>query len=97
MRQQTLLIQHGCTTTAVCPLAWRGKVDFRTISGPLGRSVAASERNLRSHMATMNPDDTMDQLKLQLSMNTHTTLLSLNSTVIKAVHEALNGIIRNIA
>ncbi|MBB4383611.1 hypothetical protein GGD61_008313 [Bradyrhizobium sp. SBR1B] len=48
-------------------------------------------------MATMSPDDTMDQLKLQLSMNTHTTLLSLNSTVIKAVHEALNGIIRNIA
>ncbi len=47
-------------------------------------------------MTTMKADDTMDQLKLQLSLNTHTTLLSLNSTVIKAVHEALNGIIRNI-
>ncbi|RTE87896.1 MULTISPECIES: EscF/YscF/HrpA family type III secretion system needle major subunit [Bradyrhizobium] len=72
-------------------------MDIRTISGSLGRSVEASERALRSHMATMNPDDTMDQIKLQISMNTHTTLLSLNSTVIKAVHEALNAIIRNIA
>ncbi|MGY3413181.1 hypothetical protein ACVWZV_009347 [Bradyrhizobium sp. GM5.1] len=48
-------------------------------------------------MATMNPDDTMDQLQLQISMNTHTTLMALNSNVIKAVHDALNGIIRNIA
>ncbi|MCK1627309.1 hypothetical protein IVA98_30125 [Bradyrhizobium sp. 160] len=72
-------------------------MDIRNISGSLGRSVEASERSLRNHMATMNPDDSMDQLKLQISMNTHTTLLSLNSTVIKAVHEALNGIIRNIA
>nr|WP_276558928.1 EscF/YscF/HrpA family type III secretion system needle major subunit [Bradyrhizobium elkanii] len=97
MPQQTLSVQHGCATTADYPPAWRGEVDFRTISGSLGRSVAASERSLKSHMATMNPDDTMDQLQLQLSMNTHTTLLSLNSTVIKAVHEALNAIIRNIA
>ncbi|MGF6313269.1 MULTISPECIES: EscF/YscF/HrpA family type III secretion system needle major subunit [unclassified Bradyrhizobium] len=72
-------------------------MDIKTISGALGGSVAASERSLKSHVATMNPEDTMDQLKLQISMNTHTTLLSLNSAVIKAVHEALNGIIRNIA
>ncbi|WP_247356113.1 EscF/YscF/HrpA family type III secretion system needle major subunit [Bradyrhizobium sp. 160] len=92
-----LSVQHGCATTADYPPAWRGEVDIRNISGSLGRSVEASERSLRNHMATMNPDDSMDQLKLQISMNTHTTLLSLNSTVIKAVHEALNGIIRNIA
>ncbi|WP_445222842.1 EscF/YscF/HrpA family type III secretion system needle major subunit (plasmid) [Bradyrhizobium sp. Pa8] len=78
-------------------LVWTGKMDFRSISGSIGRSVEASERNVRAHMATMNPDDTMDQLRLQLSMNTHTTLLSLNSAIIKVVHEALNGIIRNIA
>lgn len=72
-------------------------MDIRAMSGSLGRSAAASERSLTSHMATMDPADTMDQLQLQISMNTHTTLLALNSNVIKAVHEALNGIIRNIA
>ena len=71
-------------------------MDFSRINGSLGRSVAASELSLRTHMTTMKADDTLDQLKLQRSLNTHTTLLSLNSTVIKAVHEALNGIIRNI-
>ncbi|MFK4532100.1 type III secretion apparatus needle protein [Bradyrhizobium ottawaense] len=71
-------------------------MDFGSITSSIGRSVGQSERNVREHMATMNPDDTMDQLRFQLSMSKHTTLLNLNSTIIKAVHDALNGIIRNI-
>ncbi|MCP1909750.1 EscF/YscF/HrpA family type III secretion system needle major subunit [Bradyrhizobium elkanii] len=72
-------------------------MDFGSITGSIGQSVAQSERNVRERMATMNPDDTVDQLRFQLSMSKHTTLLNLNSTIIKAVHDALNGIIRNIA
>ncbi|SCB52874.1 type III secretion system major needle protein, YscF/MxiH/PrgI family [Bradyrhizobium yuanmingense] len=72
-------------------------MDFGSITNSIGRSVGQSERNVRENMATMNPDDTMDQLRFQLSMSKHTTLLNLNSTIIKAVHDALNGIIRNIA
>ncbi|QOZ36264.1 EscF/YscF/HrpA family type III secretion system needle major subunit [Bradyrhizobium sp. CCBAU 53421] len=72
-------------------------MDFGSITGSIGQSVAQSERNVRERIATMNPDDTMDQLRFQLSMSKHTTLLNLNSTIIKAVHDALNGIIRNIA
>ncbi|WP_420969598.1 EscF/YscF/HrpA family type III secretion system needle major subunit [Bradyrhizobium sp. B120] len=72
-------------------------MDVSSITSSIGRSVAQSERNVRERMVTMNPDDTMDQLRFQLSMSTHTTLLNLNSTMIKTLHEALNGIIRNIA
>ncbi|VIO70577.1 hypothetical protein CI1B_32310 [Bradyrhizobium ivorense] len=72
-------------------------MDFGSITSSIGQSVAQSERNVRERMATMNPDDTVDQLRFQLSMSKHTTLLNLNSTIIKAVHDALNGIIRNIA
>jgi len=72
-------------------------MDFGSITSSIGQSVVQSERNVRERMATMNPDDTMDQLRFQLSMSKHTTLLNLNSTIIKAVHDALNGIIRNIA
>ncbi|MBR0867823.1 type III secretion apparatus needle protein [Bradyrhizobium huanghuaihaiense] len=72
-------------------------MDFGSITSSIGQSVVQSERNVRERMATMNPDDTMDHLRFQLSMNKHTTLLNLNSTIIKAVHDALNGIIRNIA
>lgn len=72
-------------------------MDIGAISNSLGRSVAETERNLRSHMATMNPADSMAELRLQTAMSAHNTLVSLNSTVIKAIHEALNGIIRNIA
>ncbi|MGL3111204.1 EscF/YscF/HrpA family type III secretion system needle major subunit [Bradyrhizobium sp. BR 1432] len=75
----------------------RGEIDFGSITNSIGQSVTQSERNVRERMATMNPDDTMDQLRFQLSMSKHTTLLNLNSTIIKAVHDALNGIIRNIA
>ncbi|VIO69774.1 EscF/YscF/HrpA family type III secretion system needle major subunit [Bradyrhizobium ivorense] len=72
-------------------------MDFGSITSSIGQSVAQSERNVRERMATMNPDDTVDQLRFQLSMSKHTTLLNLNSTIIKAVHDALNGIIRHIA
>lgn len=72
-------------------------MDIGAISNSLGRSLAETERNLRSHTATMNPADSMDQLRFQASMSAHHTLVNLNSTVIKAIHEALNGIIRNIA
>ncbi|KWV58254.1 hypothetical protein AS156_36280 [Bradyrhizobium macuxiense] len=70
---------------------------FGSITSSIGQSVVQSERNVRERMATMNPDDTMDLIRFQLSMTKHTTLLNLNSTIIKAVHDALNGIIRNIA
>lgn len=72
-------------------------MDVSAISNSLGRSVAESERNVRSHMATMNPADPMDELRLQASMSAYSTLLHLDSTIIKAIHEALNGIIKNIA
>ncbi|WP_083754692.1 EscF/YscF/HrpA family type III secretion system needle major subunit [Bradyrhizobium murdochi] len=75
----------------------RGEMHFGSITSSIGQSVVQSERNVRERMATMDPDDTMDLIRFQLSMTKHTTLLNLNSTIIKAVHDALNGIIRNIA
>ncbi|MFH0301658.1 EscF/YscF/HrpA family type III secretion system needle major subunit [Bradyrhizobium sp. 31Argb] len=72
-------------------------MDFGSITNSIGQSVAQSDRNVRATTATMNPDNVMDQLRLQDSMSKHTTLLNLNSTIIKAIHDALNGIIRNIA
>ncbi|MDK1378223.1 MULTISPECIES: EscF/YscF/HrpA family type III secretion system needle major subunit [unclassified Sinorhizobium] len=71
-------------------------MNFNTINSTIGGDVVASEHALRNYMANMNPDNTMDQLRLQLAMNTHTTLVNLDSTLIKVIHEALNGIIGNI-
>ena len=50
-------------------------MDFSRINGSLGRSVAASELSLRTHMTTMKADDTMDQLKLQLAQYQEEELL----------------------
>ncbi|MDK1492994.1 EscF/YscF/HrpA family type III secretion system needle major subunit [Sinorhizobium sp. 7-81] len=71
-------------------------MDFNTINSNVGGDVVTSEQNLRNYMANMNPDNTMDQLRLQSAMNRHTTLVNLDSTLIKVIHDALNGIIGNI-
>ncbi|MDK1389352.1 EscF/YscF/HrpA family type III secretion system needle major subunit [Sinorhizobium sp. 8-89] len=71
-------------------------MDFNTINSNIGGDVVTSEQNLRNYMANMNPDNTMDQLRLQSAMNRHTTLVNLDSTLIKVIHDALNGIIGNI-
>ncbi|WIW50435.1 EscF/YscF/HrpA family type III secretion system needle major subunit (plasmid) [Bradyrhizobium sp. 62B] len=72
-------------------------MNFDAISSSLSGAVSESDRDMRSRMASINPTDTGDLIRLQLSLSQHTALLNLNSTLIKVMHEALNAVIRNIA
>ncbi|GLS30848.1 type III secretion system major needle protein, YscF/MxiH/PrgI family [Mesorhizobium albiziae] len=73
-----------------------GGLNGRGINSSLGGATVAAERNLRSFMASMDPDNASDLIKFQSLSQQWSLNLTLESSMVKLLYDALRGVAQKI-
>ncbi|WP_353642797.1 EscF/YscF/HrpA family type III secretion system needle major subunit [Mesorhizobium sp. WSM2239] len=68
-----------------------------SISSSLGSATVEAERDLKSLMASMEPDNPADLIRVQSLAQQWNLSLSLESGIIKLLYDALKGVSQKIS
>ncbi|RWO99813.1 EscF/YscF/HrpA family type III secretion system needle major subunit [Mesorhizobium sp.] len=68
----------------------------RSISSTLGNATVKAEGDLNSFMASMEPDNPADLIRIQSLAQQWNLSLSLESDIIKLLYDALKGVSQKI-
>ncbi|NRP75109.1 hypothetical protein ILFOPFJJ_06032 [Ensifer psoraleae] len=71
-------------------------LDLRDVTSALGGATIAAERNLKSFMASMDPNNATDLIKFQSISQQWSLNLSLESSMVKLLYDALKGVVQKI-
>jgi len=72
-------------------------ITFDLISRTVGQAMETRETQLAQFTQTMDPNSTMDLVKMQHMVQQWTMLTQLNSTLIKELGDTLKGVIQKAA
>ncbi|ULJ74461.1 EscF/YscF/HrpA family type III secretion system needle major subunit [Rhizobium gallicum] len=72
-------------------------INLRTVDSSLGAATVSAERNLKSFMASMDPNNASDLIKLQSLGQQWSLNLSLESSMVKLLYDALRGVVQKIS
>jgi type III secretion protein F len=67
---------------------------YSAIQQSIGSQVAKADSEMQTFSQTMDPTSTADMLKMQQKMQEWNMVVSLQSTIIKDIGDALKGIIQ---
>lgn len=69
-------------------------LNFDTVNQTIGRTLEVKQAELRSFTESMDPESTVDLLRMQQMMQEWTMMTQLQSTLVKEIGDALKGIIQ---
>jgi type III secretion protein F len=70
------------------------RLSFDTITQTFGNHADRLDNVLRAKLASMDPNNTSDMLEFQVEYNKYLVVENLRASVIKAMKDALQGIIQ---
>lgn len=70
--------------------------NYQQVTETMGQSTSTTESNLKSFSANMDPSNSGDMIKLQNLTQQWTMAVSLQSTTIKMIGDALKGIVQKV-
>ncbi|WP_050596668.1 EscF/YscF/HrpA family type III secretion system needle major subunit [Mesorhizobium ciceri] len=70
--------------------------NLNAVNSGLGAVTVSAERNLRSFMASMDPNNAADLIKLQSLSQQWSLNLNLQSNMVKLLYDALRGVVQKI-
>lgn len=69
-------------------------LNFDTVNQAIGRTLETKQAELRAFTESMDPESTVDLLRMQQMMQEWTMMTQLQSTLVKEIGDALKGIIQ---
>jgi len=72
------------------------KLNMDAVFQKLGQATESVEKDMRSHMETMDAANTMDVMKLQQMMQKWTIATQVQSNTIKTIGDGIKSTVQNI-
>jgi type III secretion protein F len=71
-------------------------LDLNTIGSALGKNTTTQQSNLEDVMKNLDPNKPEDMVKMQMAMQKWQMALSMQSTMIQSLGDAVKGIVQKM-